>query len=68
MMALSDLIEKEEGFVCYLRFRNSISASGVVVTYSNPFSISCVASFVFSAVLQVYSSFVMWKIADSRLM
>jgi len=45
--------EKEGG---YLRFRNSINASGVVVTYSNPFSISCVASLVLAVALHVHSS------------
>ena len=42
---LNDLLmqKKREGVCVYLRFRNSISASGVVVTYSNPFSMSSVA-------------------------
>jgi hypothetical protein len=41
----------------YLRFLNSISASGVVVTYWNPFSIRFVASLVLVAALHLYSSF-----------
>jgi len=40
----------------YLRFRNSINSSGVVVTYWNPFSIRFVASLALVAVLQAYSS------------
>jgi len=40
----------------YLRFRNSISASGVVVTYVNPCSIRSCASLALVAALHVYSS------------
>jgi len=39
----------------YLRFRNSFSPS-ISVMYSNPFSISCVASLTLLAVLHVHSS------------
>ena len=45
-------MKKREG---YLRFLNSFVPS-IFVTYSKPFSISCVASFMFVAVLQWYSS------------
>ena len=43
-------------FVGYLRLRNSIRLSGVVVTYSKPFSMRLVASLSLVAVLQWYSS------------
>jgi len=52
---LSDL-KKEGEFVCYLRFRNSISWFGVVAIYSNPFSMSSDACLSLFAVLQWYSS------------
>ena len=39
-----------------MRFLNSINASGVVVTYSKPDSISCVASLVLVVALHVHSS------------
>jgi len=51
-----------------LRFRNNISASGVVATYSNPFSMSCVASLALVVALHVHSSDVAKYRADSRLM
>ena len=41
----------------YLRFLNSFSPS-ISVMYSNPTSMSCLASLVFVAVLQVHSLFV----------
>ena len=40
-----------------MRFLNSISLSGVVVTYSKPVSIRFVASLVLVVALQWYSSF-----------
>ena len=46
--------EKERG--CYFRFRNCISPFGVVITYSNPVSISSVASLSLVVALHVYSS------------
>jgi len=42
--------------MCYFRFLNSFNPS-ISVMYSNPFSISCVASLMLLAVLQWYSSF-----------
>jgi len=48
---LADIEEKR----VYLRFRNSIVPSNSVM-YSNPFSMSCVASLTLVAVLQWYSS------------
>ena len=47
------LIKKEGVYLCFL---NSFSPS-ISVIYSNPFSISWVASFMLVAVLQWYSSF-----------
>lgn len=48
---------KKRGFVVgYFRFRNSMSSSGVVAMYSNPFSTSCLASVAFVAVLHIHSS------------
>ena len=52
--SLTVCLFKKRGF--YLRLRNNFVPS-ISVTYSNPFSISCVASFMFVAVLQWYSSF-----------
>lgn len=40
----------------YLRFLNSMSESGVVRMYSNPFSISWVASLLSVVALHVHSS------------
>ena len=51
-----------------MRFRNNISASGVVATYSNPFSMSCVASLALVVALHVHSSDVARNRADSRFM
>ena len=45
-----------ESLTVYFLFLNSFVPS-ISVTYSKPFSISCVASFRFVAVLQWYSSF-----------
>jgi len=52
----------------YLRFLNSMSASGVVVTYSNPVSISAVASFTLLVALHVHSSDWVKNSACSRFM
>ena len=64
---LNDLMiqKKRRG---YLRFLNSISLFGVVVMYSNPASISLVASSTFLAILHVHSSDSLKKIACSRFM
>ena len=51
----------------YLRFRNSIRLSGVVVTYWNPISMSLVASVVSFVALHVYSLSSLENIAFSRL-
>ena len=40
-----------------MRFLNSIRLSGVVATYSNPFSMRFVASLLLAVALHVYSSF-----------
>ena len=55
-------------FGFYLRFRKSISLSGVVVTYSNPASISFVASLVSVVALHVHSSEFARNSADSMFM
>jgi len=60
--------KKEEYRGCYLRFLNSISASGVVATYSNPVSISCVASVASLVALHVHSSDWLRNIACSMFM
>jgi len=49
-------VSVKKGGVCYFLFRNSISASGVVVTYWKPFSIRFSASVSLVAILPVYSS------------
>ena len=54
--------------VVYLRFLNSIIAFGVVVTYSNPASISLLASFALVVTLQVNSFNVARNNADSMFM
>ena len=51
----------------YLRFLNSISSFGVVVTYSNPASISLVASSSLLVALHVHSSFVLYKVASRSM-
>ena len=52
----------------YLRFLKSIRFCGVVQIYWNPVSISCVASVLLFAVLQVHSSEVVRNSADSMFM
>ena len=59
---------KKEGDVDYLRFLNSINPSGVVMMYSNPFSISCVALLLSVVAVHVHSSEVDRYSADSRFM
>lgn len=59
---------KKRGVVGYFRFRNSISPSGVVAMYSNPFSIRVVASSVLLVALHVHSSVWLRNVACSRLM
>jgi len=65
--AMLSLLLKKKGLV-YLRFLNSMSPSGVVVMYSNPTSMSFVASLVSLAVLHVHSLESLRNIAFSRLM
>ena len=60
--------KKKEGVCCYFRFRNSIKPFGVVMTYSNPISISCLASLSLVVALHVHSSEFVWNRADSRFM
>ena len=45
----------------YLRFLKSIRFCGVVHMYSNPFSMSCVASVLLFAVLHVHSSSLVFR-------
>jgi len=56
------------GFTSYLRFLNSISASGVVAMYSKPASMSCVASLVLVVALHVNWSFSVRNSACSMFM
>ena len=67
-IGLNDLLMQKKRRGVYFLFRNSISASGVVVTYSNPFSISCVASLVLAVALHIHSSEVVRNSVDSMCM
>ena len=59
--------KKREGCCCYLRFLYSIRLSGVVLTYSNPFSMRSCASLALVVALHVHSSFVLYRVASRSM-